>query len=736
MPIPYRPLKQIDSRTYSRFIEGTDVLIIDRIRGESTTTRYLWDDTVASIIQIGGGVRDNGTSPGDGVQIRLYGGDASLGGNGGDIISRPGLGEGNGLNGSTVIQDADGNEIWRFDTAGDLVAGTDNTYDIGKDLTAGPGLRPRKVFVGTEVVVGDTVTIGTDSITASGNLTITSTGLTVNVDPTAVVTLNGGLDVTGDLTTDDLTAKTLTSTTTLDVGTSVNVGTNAVIGTSVVIGNAVTIDADSITCSGNLTITPQGAGAVVIDGDLEITGSISAGTFTSSTFASNLLPSTPDVYDIGSTSAEWGDIYTSGTIHLGNSQAATITWTADGGGSFNLATSQNGLNLRAVGRVTLSNTQGNKGVLFDVSYNALMPINYGTDLGATLTEFEDAYLRGTIHLGAGQNATIRTGTGSPESSVTAPVGSLFLRNNGAASTTLYVKESGASNTGWVAYGRPEVVESTNDGRLSVDSSDPLGEAAGVGTIYFHRYAGKRIALYDGSSEWSYVEIPSSPVSLALSGGTASTPHDVFVYDSSGLTLELVAWTDDTTRATALAEQDGVKVQSGATNKRYVGTIYLDGSKQVTFNSSVRGVWNESNRVRWESAVTDGTDSWNYSTASWRQANGSSSNQVQIMLGRQTEAVSARALSNAYNASSQGNFASGVGIDSSTVNSAQTFGAVAAVTNDNAVAVATYEGRPAEGFRDIRWLEHAGSLGGSGTVTWVGDAGVSVLQTGLVVSSWH
>lgn len=43
-----------------------------------------------------------------------------------------------------------------------------------------------------------------------------------------------------------------------------------------------------------------------------------------------------------------------------------------------------------------------------------------------------------------------TGANTPEGAVTAPVGSLFLRNNGGANTTLYVKESGAGNTGWVA----------------------------------------------------------------------------------------------------------------------------------------------------------------------------------------------------------------------------------------------------------------------------------------------
>jgi hypothetical protein len=41
------------------------------------------------------------------------------------------------------------------------------------------------------------------------------------------------------------------------------------------------------------------------------------------------------------------------------------------------------------------------------------------------------------------------GTGTPEGAVTAPVGALYTRQDGGAGTTLYVKQSGTGNTGWV-----------------------------------------------------------------------------------------------------------------------------------------------------------------------------------------------------------------------------------------------------------------------------------------------
>lgn len=45
---------------------------------------------------------------------------------------------------------------------------------------------------------------------------------------------------------------------------------------------------------------------------------------------------------------------------------------------------------------------------------------------------------------------ITWGADTPEGAVTGIVGDLFLRTNGGASTTLYVKTSGSGNTGWTA----------------------------------------------------------------------------------------------------------------------------------------------------------------------------------------------------------------------------------------------------------------------------------------------
>lgn len=45
---------------------------------------------------------------------------------------------------------------------------------------------------------------------------------------------------------------------------------------------------------------------------------------------------------------------------------------------------------------------------------------------------------------------LSAGSGSPESVVTAAVGSIYMRLDGGTSDTLYIKTSGTGNTGWTA----------------------------------------------------------------------------------------------------------------------------------------------------------------------------------------------------------------------------------------------------------------------------------------------
>ncbi len=84
-----------------------------------------------------------------------------------------------------------------------------------------------------------------------------------------------------------------------------------------------------------------------------------------------------------------------------------------------------------------------------VWHGDLLPDTDATyDIGAPGNRIKNIYMSGGIVLGSG--ITWTSGSGSPEAVVTAPIGSLYSNTAGGATTTLYVKTSGAGNTGWTA----------------------------------------------------------------------------------------------------------------------------------------------------------------------------------------------------------------------------------------------------------------------------------------------
>lgn len=71
------------------------------------------------------------------------------------------------------------------------------------------------------------------------------------------------------------------------------------------------------------------------------------------------------------------------------------------------------------------------------------------DLGTPSFRWQECH-SAAFYPGPGASGVFWTaGTGSPEGVVTAPVGSLWSRTNGGAGTSLYIKETGSGNTGWV-----------------------------------------------------------------------------------------------------------------------------------------------------------------------------------------------------------------------------------------------------------------------------------------------
>ena len=171
---------------------------------------------------------------------------------------------------------------------------------------------------------------------------------------------------------------------------------------------------------------------------------------------------------------------------------------------------------------------------------------------------------------------------------------------------------------------------TPGGRLCGVTADPAGDSPSTATLYYTPYLHNGVKLYDGAN-WVYYNF--SEISLSLTGLTDAYNHDVFLYNNAGtLTLETTQWTNATTRATAITRQDGVYVRSGSTGRLYLGTIRASATGQTIDSVAFRYIWNMYNRIVKNVLITDTTDSWTYSTATWRSWNNNIGNSIGMVRG--------------------------------------------------------------------------------------------------------
>jgi hypothetical protein len=273
-----------------------------------------------------------------------------------------------------------------------------------------------------------------------------------------------------------------------------------------------------------------------------------------------------------------------------------------------------------------------------------------------------------------------------------------------------------------------------DGRLTLTSGTPVttSDVTAATTLYFTPYKGSRIALYDGSGTWTVYAFTEKSIAIPA---TTSQMYDVFMFDNSGTpALELLAWTNDTTRATALTTQDGVLVKTGATTRRYLGSVRTTTvSGQTEDSFAKRFVWNYYNRQKRVLRVFEATDSWTYTTAAWRQANNSTVNQLAVVVGVAEVPVEARVQVGVAN--SAGGVPIAVSIREDSVGNPaaiSTFGQMHTTASFVSQIHAMLTTFPAVGYHIYIWQEYSNA---TGTTTWYGDNGAGNIgpNSGIVGS---
>ena len=269
-----------------------------------------------------------------------------------------------------------------------------------------------------------------------------------------------------------------------------------------------------------------------------------------------------------------------------------------------------------------------------------------------------------------------------------------------------------------------------EGRLTLTTAVPVttADVTAATSIFFTPYKGNRVALYDGT-RWALYAF--TELTLALGTITSGLPYDVFLYNNAGtLTLELLAWTNGTTRATALVTQNGVLVKTGATTRRYLGTFYTTSTTTTEDSFAKRFLWNYYNRVRRPMRVMEATDSWVYSSSTIRQARATATNQLEFIVGVAEGMVEAAVQGGATCTVTEGNSVL-IGLDSTTAMVSGCFTDTHATTGGVVVPTALMASVrliPVAGYHYLAWLERSGA---AGVTTWYGDqAAPTIVQNGI------
>jgi hypothetical protein len=296
----------------------------------------------------------------------------------------------------------------------------------------------------------------------------------------------------------------------------------------------------------------------------------------------------------------------------------------------------------------------------------------------------------------------------------------------AAGTAGQVLQTNGAGTppSWVALTQ---IHSVCNGRLTLTTAVPVTttDVTAAGTLYFALYQGNQIGLYTGSA-WAILSIAQLSVAVPAA---ANQVYDAFVdYNAGTPALTLTAWTNDTTRATALTTQDGVLVLTGTLGKRYVGTVRTITASQLNDALGFRHVWNYYHRKPRPLRAVDTANQWTPAGTGWLQANANTANQIDLVCGVSEDAVDVQVVDLGTNTAGGAFLTVGIGEDGVT-------GPVAGCGNSqqNPAAgirhtfVASLKKIPAIGRHYYTWIERTDT---SATTLFFGDNGGTDMQSGI------
>jgi hypothetical protein len=290
----------------------------------------------------------------------------------------------------------------------------------------------------------------------------------------------------------------------------------------------------------------------------------------------------------------------------------------------------------------------------------------------------------------------------------------------------------AGTRGWLALPRPSAVPG---GRLTLTSGVPITTVdVGGPNLYYTPFLHNIITLWNGYM-WAPYEF--AEIYLALGTMVANALYDIFAFwNGSSVELEKTQWSGTTnTRTIPVEIIDGRYCKQSNPSRLYLGTIRTDINSTINTCDflSKRFVFNNYNRRPRRLFCTDISDSWQWTSNSWREANNNPGtlgvSRVGIVLGLSEEPVTARNITASYvTGATNSTCAVGIGVDNPTVNSGQIQGS----GNDSTSAKqhgCDYHGWPGIGYHQLIRIEVSSTL--QGNTVFIGDAGQATWTMGMI-----